>query len=76
MGKRNDVLWCGCDRIEHATLGEANAWLEKVLDGRSGDVQISIVVGGERCSFWRNKQKPFSVGTFGPQKRNEGEEKK
>ena len=72
MGKRSSEMACGCKRIEGATLAEASDWLENTIEGQT-DVQICIVVGGDRCTFYNARTKPFSVGSFGPRRKGETE---
>ena len=60
MGKRNDTMACGCRRIEGATLDEASLWLTSQIEGMA-NVEVSIVVGGDRCSFYRAKKNPRGV---------------
>ena len=54
VNARVRTLICGCTTIDRASLIEATDWLEQTLEGESADVQISIVVGGTRCSTYQN----------------------
>ena len=67
MGRKSEMA-CGCQRIDQATLAEGNDWLASIIDGFTGDVKISMVVGGDRCHFYREKTNPRGVGTFGPKR--------
>ena len=58
--ERKSEMACGCVRIEQANLEQASKWLLQNIAGHA-DVEMSIILGGDRCSFYREKKNPRGV---------------